>query len=35
MVTITDISTPEPGTLTLFGSGLLGLFGLLRRKVRL
>jgi hypothetical protein len=24
--------TPEPGTLTLFGTGLLGLAGLLRRK---
>jgi hypothetical protein len=23
---------PEPGTLTLFGSGLLGLAGILRRK---
>jgi hypothetical protein len=27
--------TPEPGTLVLFGSGLLGVAGLIRRKVRL
>jgi hypothetical protein len=27
--------TPEPGTLILFGSGLLGLVGVLRRKARL
>jgi len=26
------VITPEPGTLTLFGTGLLGLAGLLRRK---
>jgi hypothetical protein len=28
----TPILTPEPGTLTLFGTGLLGLAGMLRRK---
>jgi hypothetical protein len=28
-------ATPEPGTLALFGSGLLGIAGLIRRKVRL
>jgi len=27
-------STPEPGTLALFGSGILGLGGLLRRRMR-
>jgi hypothetical protein len=27
--------TPEPGTLVLFGSGILGLAGLLRRKINL
>jgi hypothetical protein len=27
--------TPEPGTLTLFGTGLLGLAGMLRRKYML
>lgn len=27
-------STPEPGTLALFGSGLIGLAGILRRKLR-
>lgn len=31
--TIVLNQTPEPGTLTLFGSGLLGLAGLLRRKL--
>lgn len=30
---LTTTPTPEPGTLTLFGSGLLGLAGLLRRKL--
>ena len=31
-----DISpTPEPGTLVMLGSGLLGMAGLIRRKVRL
>jgi len=28
-------ATPEPGTLTLFGSGVLGLAGVLRRKISL
>jgi hypothetical protein len=28
-------STPEPGTLVMFGSGILGLAGLLRRKLML
>jgi|SRR5690242_3278823 len=31
--TITISNAPEPGTLTLFGSGLFGLAGLLRRKL--
>jgi len=31
----TPVTTPEPGTLTLLGSGLLGLVGVLRRKARL
>lgn len=29
------VTTPEPGTLVMFGSGLLGVAGLIRRKVRL
>ncbi|MDR3752822.1 MAG: PEP-CTERM sorting domain-containing protein [Terracidiphilus sp.] len=29
-----NTETPEPGTLALFGSGLLGLVGALRRKIR-
>jgi hypothetical protein len=29
----TTTSTPEPGTLILLGSGLLGLFGISRRKL--
>jgi PEP-CTERM motif-containing protein len=33
--TITISNAPEPGTLTLFGSGLFGLAGLLRRKLAL
>jgi hypothetical protein len=28
-------STPEPGTMALFGSGILGLAGVLRRKINL
>ena len=30
-----EFNTPEPGTLILFGSGALGLAGLLRRKIKL
>ena len=30
---LTQNTTPEPGSLVLFGSGMLGLAGLLRRKV--
>lgn len=33
--TITISNVPEPGTLTLFGSGLIGLAGLVRRKLTL
>ena len=29
------VPTPEPGTLALFGSGILGLAGVLRRKINL
>jgi hypothetical protein len=29
------VTTPEPGTLVLFGGGLLGMAGLIRRKLRL
>jgi len=29
----TQTTTPEPGTLVVFGSGILGLFGILRRKL--
>ena len=30
---ILNVSTPEPGTLVMFGSGLLGLAGIIRRKL--
>lgn len=30
---VLNVSTPEPGTLVMFGSGLLGLAGLIRRKL--
>lgn len=33
--TFTGTSTPEPGTLVLLGSGVLGLAGMLRRKINL
>ena len=33
--TYTTATTPEPGSILLFGSGLLGLAGVLRRKVRI
>ena len=29
------VTTPEPGTLLMFGSGILGLAGVLRRKIKL
>jgi hypothetical protein len=32
--TLGGTSTPEPGTLVMFGSGLVGLAGLLRRKLK-
>ncbi len=31
---IAEYSTPEPGTLVMFGSGILGLAGMLRRKLK-
>jgi len=31
---IRNTSTPEPGTLVMFGSGLLGLAGIIRRKLK-
>jgi hypothetical protein len=31
-LTLTDAATPEPGTLAMFGSGLIGLVGFLRRR---
>ena len=33
-VTLTFMPSPEPGTLALFGSGILGLAGVLRRKLQ-
>jgi hypothetical protein len=30
----TPVSTPEPGTLALFGTGLFGMVGMIRRKLR-
>ncbi len=30
---VLNVSTPEPGTLVMFGSGLLGLAGIIRRKL--
>ena len=32
---LTGTSLPEPGTLVLFGSGIVGMAGLLRRKLNL
>lgn len=32
---VTGINVPEPGSIALFGSGLAGMAGLLRRKIRL
>jgi hypothetical protein len=34
-VTLTDAATPEPGTLALFGSGVLAFAGVLRRRHKL
>ena len=33
-VTTGGITTPEPGTLVLFGSGIIGIAGVIRRKFR-
>jgi hypothetical protein len=30
---VIGVPTPEPGTLALFGTGILGLAGLIRRKL--
>jgi hypothetical protein len=32
--TVTPVAAPEPDTLILFGSGLLGMFGLIRRQLQ-
>jgi hypothetical protein len=34
-VALTTSSTPEPGTFMLFGSAMIGLGGVLRRKINL
>jgi hypothetical protein len=34
-ITYNSTTTPEPGTLVMFGSGIIGLAGVLRRKISL